>query len=120
MINKISKILIVFVCVLCIVPCDVSAGQPQQEQGFSTVIREILVGTPAISIPTTFQAVAFKTVTFSETLESPRKKNEFHGVRALRELFGDEKQKFDATYVYIGDDRPFARTGEGFACERTC
>lgn len=106
MINRTSKFLVAFVCVFCFAFCGVSAKQPQQDQNFNAIIQEVLVGTSDIKIPSAFQSVAFKTVTFSETLESPRKKNEFNGVRALREFFGDEKQKFDATYIYISDDKP--------------
>ncbi|GBF23308.1 hypothetical protein tpqmel_0712 [Candidatus Gastranaerophilus sp. (ex Termes propinquus)] len=103
---KILKFLILIVCIFCIAFYSVSAKQPQQEQSFNTALQEILINTSDIEISQKFQAAAFKMITFSETIESPRGKNEFHGARTLRELFGDERQKFDVTYIYLNDNTP--------------
>ncbi len=86
--------------------CGVSAEQAQQSQNFSAVIQKVLIGAPNVEVPAKFQAVAFKTLSITETLKGKSHQQEFGGVRALRDIFGDDKQKFDTTYIYLSDNAP--------------
>ncbi len=100
------KFLIIFVCAFCIAFCGVSAEQSQQAQSFNTALQKVLINTPDIEIPENFQSVAFKTLAKSEVLGGKSNQNEFHGVRALRDMFGEDKQKFEAIYIYLGNGAP--------------
>jgi len=104
------KKLVILACVFCLVFCGVSAEQLQKEQNFNTVLQEVLVGTPDIEVPQQFQSVAFKTITISETLKK-QKSQQFSGVRVLRDVLGDNKRRFDTTFVYLSKDKPIVAQG---------
>lgn len=87
------------------------AAQVNKEQNFNTVLRKILAGNADTEIPQQFQSVAFKTVFHSETTKYNGKKRDFNGVPALREMFGDEKKKFDTTFIYLSKDKPIISKG---------
>ncbi len=111
MANRISKLLIIVLCVFCIAFCGVSAKQSEQAQDFNSVIQKLLIGSTDTEIPERFQSVAFKTVVKSEVLGGKSNQNEFLGVRALKDIFGEDKQKFEATYIYFGDKKPLIAKG---------
>ncbi len=96
---RILKLFIVF-CLIC---CGVSAKQPEQAQDFNTILQEVLCD---VEIPVNFQAVAFKTVFPSETAKYSTGNNTFNGARALRDMFGEKKQKFETTFVYLNKGKP--------------
>jgi endonuclease YncB( thermonuclease family) len=48
-----------------------------------------------------FQGIALKTISKSETIYSRSNKHEFHGVREFKNLFGVGKRKFNVKFVYV-------------------
>lgn len=91
------------------IQCDcgiVSAAQVVKEQQFNTTLSKILANTPDVEIPQQFQSVAFKTLRISETLRNKKNRRQFIGVRVLRDMFSEDRHKFDTTYVYLSKDKP--------------
>jgi hypothetical protein len=65
---------------------------------------------PTLSVPE-LQSTSFKYIAKSETYKKSKShRHEFFGVKALRNIFGDEKQEFDATFVYISDSEKITDT----------
>ena len=97
--------LAMLICIFCLIGCGVLAKPPQQEQDFNVVLQDILVLTD-IEVPSNLQSVAFKTIGVSETLRNKRNSQQFHGVRVLRDMLGDKRQKLDTTFVYLNKGEP--------------
>lgn len=55
-------------------------------------------------LPSSFQGIALKEISKSETIHAKSHKHEFHGVSELKNMLGNEKKKFNAKFIYMDDD----------------
>jgi hypothetical protein len=59
-------------------------------------------------------SAAVKRLVAVEALPSASNQHEFNGVKLLKDLFGDQRQKFPATFVYLGSDEQDVVRASGF------
>ena len=60
-----------------------------------------------------FEGFAFKRLSAVETSPQSSNQHEFNGIKAMKELFGDQKTEYTARFLYLDDSPSDAVTNEG-------
>lgn len=61
-----------------------------------------------------FTGVAIKTLSAVEANPAVSNQHEINGVKPLRHMLGDERQRFNATFIYLSDDDPEPVVDDGY------